>query len=208
MTFKKRKKFSWFVVSAGVFSFLLLSMTMKAQWDTTAPKEIKEFDNLCWKDIRGFDLSREIMATLSFNQKTIWKKTSESIAQSLLKQGMNPGLGVKSLHEQGITGEGVTVAIIDQPMYLDHPEFEGKIVAYKNFAPQSESSMHGPAVTSLLVGENIGTAPGARVYYAGTPSWLRDTSFEVNALDWIVAENAKLPKERKIRPLYSVSLIN
>jgi hypothetical protein len=38
---------------------------------------------------------------------------------------MNPGLGVRELHEEGITGKGVTVAIIDQNMILDHPEFQG-----------------------------------------------------------------------------------
>jgi subtilisin family serine protease len=74
------------------------------------------------------------------------------------------------LHTAGITGRGVAVAIIDQPMFQDHPEFAGRIVAYRDFGTESESSMHGPAVTSLLAGTNTGTAPEAKVYYASVPS--------------------------------------
>jgi len=59
--------------------------------------------------------------------------------------------------------------VSDQPMYLDHPEFTGKIVSYYDTECNSESSMHRPAVTSLLAGEKIGTAPGANVNYAAVP---------------------------------------
>ena len=50
--------------------------------------------------------------------------------KELMTNAMNPGLCVQQLHQQGITGAGINVAIIDQPMYLNHPEFAGKIVAY------------------------------------------------------------------------------
>lgn len=117
----------------------------------------------------------------------------------ILERAKDPGLGVRELHSQGITGKGVNVAIIDQPLYDDHPEFKGKIVAYRDFECKSESSMHGPAVMSLLVGETIGTAPGARVYYAATPTWNADAAYQAKALDWIIEENSKLPSEEKIR---------
>jgi subtilisin family serine protease len=117
----------------------------------------------------------------------------------LLTSGMNPGLGVRNLHRQGITGKGVNVAIIDQPLYQDHPEFAGKIVAYHDVGCGSESSMHGPAVTSLLVGTNCGTAPDTRVYYVAAPSWTKDTAFQAKALDWIVEQNERLPVSEKIR---------
>jgi hypothetical protein len=59
--------------------------------------------------------------------------------------------------------------------------------------------MHGPAVTSLLAGKEIGVAPDARIYYAAAPSWLADAAYFAEALDWIVEENRKLPAGRKIR---------
>ncbi len=60
-------------------------------------------------------------------------------------------------------------------------------------------STGGPAVTSLLVGNQIGTAPDASVYYVDVPSWLGDAQYYADALDWIINENKKLPEEDKIR---------
>jgi subtilisin family serine protease len=75
---------------------------------------------------------RGLIATLRFNQKTVWPEPAKMPVgdgpEKLLKNAMNPGLGIRKLHEEGITGKGVNVAIIDQPLYQDHPEFVGKIV--------------------------------------------------------------------------------
>jgi hypothetical protein len=166
---------------------------------------VNEFDDVRWKDLSKLDLSGRpnLIATLTFNQKTVWPERAKMPAGSdpnkILTDAMNPGLGVRELHKQGITGKGVNVAIIDQPLYLDHPEFAGKIVEYYDTGCGTESSMHGPAVASLLVGTNCGTAPDARLYYAAAPSWKRDTAYEARALDWIIEQNEKLPASEKIR---------
>lgn len=168
-------------------------------------ESVKEFDDVRNKDLSELDLSKakRLIRTLQFNRKTIWPAPDKMPAgitpSQVLTDGMNPGLGIRKLHSEGITGKGVNVAIIDQPMYLDHPEFSGKIVAYHDVGCGSESSMHGPAVTSLLVGTNCGTAPDARVYYVAVPSWKRDAANEARALDWIVQQNEKLPVSEKIR---------
>ena len=162
---------------------------------------VNEFDDVRWKDLSElglFELKR-IVATLRFNQKTVWPGRVGLFADRLLKKAMNPGLGIRHLHKQGITGKGINVAIIDQPMYLDHPEFAGKVVAYHDVGCGTESSMHGPAVASLLVGTNCGTAPDARVYYAAAPSWKKDAAYYAKGLDWIIAQNEKLPEGEKIR---------
>jgi serine protease AprX len=157
------------------------------------------------KDVINMNLTNkvDIIPTLWFNQKTVWpvkgKMPQDCNPAEILENAKNPGLGVRELHKQGITGKGVNVAIIDQPLYQDHPEFTGKIVMYKDFDCKSESSMHGPAVASLLVGNTIGTAPGARLYYAAAPSWLADAGYYARAIDWIVEENMKLPANEKIR---------
>jgi subtilisin family serine protease len=141
--------------------------------------------------------------TLTFNQKTVWPQPAyipEGCSpEKLLSDAMNPGLGIRELHQQGITGKGVNVAIIDQPLYQDHPEFAGKIVAYHDVGCGSESSMHGPAVASLLVGTNCGTAPGARVYYVAAPSWTKDAAYQAEALYWIIEQNEGLSGAEKIR---------
>lgn len=166
-------------------------------------QQVKPYQDVRFKDLSAIDLSLRpgLPATLWFNQKTVWPAhlPAGTDPKRLLSEGMNPGLGVRKLHAQGITGKGVNVAIIDQPLFQDHPEFRGKVVAYHNVGCQSETSMHGPAVASLLVGGNCGTAPDARVYYVAAPSWTADSAFQAKALDWVVQENSKMEPGKKIR---------
>jgi hypothetical protein len=84
-------------------------------------------------------------------------------------------------------------------MYLGHPEFAGKIAAYHDTGCGSKSSMHGPAVASLLVGTHCGTAPEARVYYAAAPSWTGNAAYYAKALDWIIKQSRALPSAKTIR---------
>ena len=165
---------------------------------------IEPFQNVRFQNLSTVNrsLDESLIKTLWFDQSTIWSKEDKPIAQNILRLGMNPGLGIRELHAKGITGKGVTVAIIDQNLVVDHPEFRGKIVKYYDVGTQQPAdvgSMHGPAVTSLLVGENIGTAPDARVYYVAAPSWLEDAQYYADALDWIIKENEKLSEGDKIR---------
>jgi subtilisin family serine protease len=164
-------------------------------------KEVKDYQDVRFKDMSKLDLSTRLglPATLWFNQKTVWPANMPVATGDLLAGAMNPGLGVHKLHQDGLTGKGVNVAIIDQPLYQDHPEFSGKIAAYQDVGCGSESSMHGPAVASLLVGTKCGTAPDARIYYVAAPSWTADTAYQAKALDWIVRQNAQLPPNKKIR---------
>jgi len=169
-------------------------------------ESVNEYGDVRWKDLSKFDLSarKRLIATLTFNKKTVWPEQAKmppgSDPNKILTDALNPGLGVRQIHQQGITGKGVNVAIIDQPTYLVHPEFAGKIVAYHDTGCETdESSMHGPMVASLLVGTNCGTAPGARVYYAAAPSWKADAAYYSKGLDWIIAQNKKLPEGEKIR---------
>jgi hypothetical protein len=152
----------------------------------SSPKPIKsvdKFDDVSGKDLSKLDLSARygLIDTLSFNEKTVWPEQAKmppgSVPNKILTDAINPGLGVRKLHQQGITGKGVNVAIIDQPLYMDHPEFGGRIAAYHDTGcGGSKNSMHGPGMASLLVGSQCGTAPGAHVYYAAVPSWKMDAA--------------------------------
>lgn len=165
---------------------------------------VNRFDDVRWKDMSKLDLSgrKGLIATLSFNLETVWpiprQLPKELNPKIVLGRAMNPGLGVRRLHREGITGKGVNVAIIDQAMYLDHPEFSGKIAAYHDLADGNKSSMHGPAVTSLLAGTKCGTAPDARVYYAAVRDGVYEVDY-VDSIDWIIEKNAALPTAGKIR---------
>ena len=108
---------------------------------------VKAYQDVRGKDLRKVDLSGDpnLPATLTFNLKTRWPSKDRLpagfSAASIMQAGLNPGLGIRDLHRQGIVGRGVTVAIIDQPMYTHHPEFEGKILAYHDVGCGSKSSM-------------------------------------------------------------------
>jgi hypothetical protein len=167
---------------------------------------VKPYDDIRWKDLSGIvsQLDSPIISTFWFNQKTVWPNQFVSVANLVLNKGMNPGLGIRGMHEKGITGKNIKVAIIDQNLCqgLDHMEYAGKIVAYHDVGCNQSAtfgSMHAPAVTSLLVGTTIGTAPEARVYFAAAPSWTADAQYQANALNWIIDENTKLPENDKIR---------
>jgi predicted outer membrane repeat protein len=193
--------------------FFFLNYAVRALYltrSTTPPppptSSVEPFDDVRSMDLSGLDLSDRngLIETLSFNKETIWPELAQMPQDrqpdELMTTATNPGLGVRSLHQQGISGTGINVAIIDQPIYQDHPEYDGKVVAYYDTGCDGPpSSMHGPAVTSLLVGTNCGTAPDARVYYAAAPSWKRDADYYADALNWIVAQNETLPVSQKIR---------
>jgi subtilisin family serine protease len=161
-------------------------------------------------DIRGFENEKiykeneyrqEDMITYTFNEGTVLEG-NEKLQAEIMENGNNPGLGIRELHKEGITGKGVNVAIIDQNLLLHHPEFDGKIAGYYDtgcMQGANNGSMHAPAVTSILVGNTIGVAPEAKVYFAAAPSWLGDSEYYANGLYWIIEENKKLPDGEKIR---------
>ena len=143
----------------------------------------------------------DVLVTLTFNERTKW--LDDRLPRDILEYGKYPPLGVEMLHKQGLTGEGVNVAIIDQPLALDHPEYSEQIVCYKSFAPDGYqigiSSMHGPAVASLLVGKDLGTAPKANLHYYAFPSWLKDSLYAAQALEDIIETNKTLDAKHKIK---------
>ena len=148
-----------------------------------------------------------LMQTLTFNESTIWPEDvmmpEDNSCQPayILEHGKNPGLCVRSIHERGITGSGVSVAIIDQAMPVNHPEYNGKIASYVNLGIGS-FSMHGPGVTSLLVGEHVGTAPGSKVYYFVAERYIDgrpDASTYAEAVEQIIDINSSLPESERIR---------
>ncbi|MFH1452720.1 MAG: S8/S53 family peptidase [Armatimonadota bacterium] len=152
-----------------------------------------------WSDLRGFNLKRHklyerfqiidfsklysILVTCIFDSETPWppkdKLPPNFDPSKIIEIGKEPGLGIKGLHNQGITGKGVKVAIIDQNLFQEHKEYKGKIAKYTPIGYTEEeikndidkiASMHGPAVTSILVGNECGVAPGASLYY-----WAQNT---------------------------------
>ena len=80
--------------------------------------------------------------------------------QQVLENGKAPGLNIADLHTMGITGKGITVAIIDQPLNTEHIEIRDNIIHYESagYPEHKEAQFHGTAVSSLLAGKTCGVA--------------------------------------------------
>lgn len=174
-------------------------------------------------DFSGYDLRHltindsnwDALHAGSFNTSTKWPVS--------LPQGFNPaeiiefnkkpGLGIKQLHDQGITGTGIGIAIIDQSLLVDHEEYKDQLRFYEELnLIEDEASMHGAAVASIAAGKTTGVAPDADLYYiAEIPGNFKGAVFEYDfrwlalAIDRLLAVNETLPSDRKIRVI-SISL--
>ena len=165
-----------------------------------------------FEDFRSKDLSKEnfsnisinVLQTIEFDTETIWpekeKLPKDFSPEKLLEESKNPGLGIKELHEQGIMGQGIVVAIIDQKLDVKHQEYKNSIVGYMEYAgvEKEEISMHGPAVASLLVGKDCGVASGAKLVYKAVPSG-RSFLLGAQALDDIIENNKTASQDKKVR---------
>lgn len=154
----------------------------------------------------NLDLKEEIgrVASLDFDSLTEWppqdKLPPGFYPKELLKKGKNPGLGIRDLHEQGINGKGIGIAIIDQPLLLGHEEYTSRIIRYdatglQGFSPQ----MHGSPIVSIAVGKEIGVAPEAVLTYFAVPMWEKSNLPYIRSLRRVFQLNEVLPGEEKIR---------
>jgi outer membrane protein assembly factor BamE (lipoprotein component of BamABCDE complex) len=195
-----------------------------ASWQKGELKALPKYDpdsgnpwqmDLRTRDVSKFDLSNSIDDLLytTFDDRTVWpandKIPSGFDPQRIMELGKNPGLGVRSLHKKGITGRGVRIAIIDQPLLVDHQEYAGRLQLYEEIHIKhgTGSQMHGPAVASIAVGNTVGVAPEAELFYIAqfNFNWEKKEGdrgtlrYLAQGIHRIVEINEKLPQDKKIR---------
>jgi hypothetical protein len=152
----------------------------------------------------------DTLLTCAFDTLTPWppaERMPESFnPRDIIALGQDPGLGIKELHRQGITGKGVKAAVIDFPLLPDHEEYKENLmechfVSRKEGAKPGQPAMHGTATASLLAGKRCGVAPGASLYFWGIPPGEFEHGYanEVTALDQIMAFNKDKPLTERIR---------
>jgi len=182
---------------------------------TYDPNSDKAFQvDLRQRFMASLDL-RDSLADLqqaTFDDATIWPPAEKMPPgfdpEAILERARNPGLGVRALHAKGITGRGVGIAILDQPLQVDHQEFGDRLRLYEelNIRKDMKAQMHGPAVASIAVGKTVGVAPEADLYFVA--QWngdYEDGEFTYNfeylarGIDRILEINQQLPEDRKIR---------
>jgi subtilisin family serine protease len=180
------------------------------EWDSLPKNDPDEPSEV---DLRKADLSKlDLRASLgdlmyaAFDDRTVWpapdRMPSGFDRQKIMELGKNPGLGVRRLHEKGITGRGVRVAIIDQPLLVKHQEYAGRVRLYEemDLPSQMNPQMHGAAVASIALGKTVGVAPEGELYYIAMQFTDKSTLQRLaRCVHRVIAVNAQLPKDNKIR---------
>jgi len=153
-------------------------------------------------------LSLKFLALQAFDDRTIWpskEKQPEGFQpDQWLETGKEPGLKVRALHQKGIRGKGISVAVFDKLINPDHQEFSGRIVYHEIKSPLAEDfqyrlHFHGISCASILCGKTLGIAPQATLHYFAVPDDGNNSYNYCLALEELLEVNAKLPKEKKIR---------
>ena len=62
--------------------------------------------------------------------------------------GKNPGLNIRKLHKEGLTGKGIGIAIIDQNLLVDHSEYKDQLRMYEEIHIQKSDTHASDAWTS------------------------------------------------------------
>ncbi|MGI6273885.1 MAG: hypothetical protein ACOYLD_16230 [Anaerohalosphaeraceae bacterium] len=189
--------FFWNGEVSGIYLF-------RGGQDGIKPRQVRDFDDIRHLDLRNTDLSEKIakIATLSFNARTQWpapdKLPEDFDPQAWIDAAMNPGLEIRTLHEQGITGKGVAIGVIAAPLNTAHPEFAGRIAWHLDLAATPDFRRPGTAIAGLLAGANCGIAPQADLYYCAVRIGASETDY-VEALARLMELNKSLAADRKIR---------
>lgn len=176
---------------------------------------IAKKDDTWGYDLRDADLTGEDLNSvadlheLSFNTMTVWPdQLPEGFdPDKILEIGKNPGLGIRDLHEAGITGAGVGIAMIDKPLLTGHEQYADQLMYYEKIhCAGGGARMHGSNMASIAVGKDIGVAPDAKLYfiasdcahYYGTTG-VKDASVMADCILRVLEINRYLPDGEKIR---------
>ncbi|OXS63791.1 S8 family peptidase [Rossellomorea vietnamensis] len=187
----------------------------KAKSINAAPKGSKKVREL--ESIQGAALSAEKkQAEVFWNDLTV--QSAEKQATSEFEKGVDkiwldgrveaaldqsvPQIGADEAWEQGYTGEGVKVAVLDTGIDSQHPDITGQLDEAVSFVPGEEVKDvhgHGTHVASTVLGtgagdgKHKGVAPDARLLVGkvlsdegyGQDSWI------IDGMEW-ASEHAKI----------------
>ena len=74
-------------------------------------------------------------------------------------------MNLVSLHERGLNGEGVWIAVLDGGIYLGDPEFatRNRLLNQACYVESPSPTLHGTACAAIACGVNMGIAPAANL---------------------------------------------
>ena len=176
--------------------------------DASYLEKLYGFINWDYRSKDMTQLSPEFLALQAFDERTQWpekaKRPEGFHPEKWMEMGKEPGLGIRELHQKGIRGDGVSVAVFDKCINPDHEEFSQRINYHKIESPLAKAfqyrfHFHGIACASILCGKSLGIAPEATLHYFAVPDDANNSYNYCLALEKLLEINAKLPEGKKIR---------
>ena len=121
--------------------------------------------------------------------------------------------GIRYAHENGVTGKGVLVGVLDTGCDADHIQFRRHRIDFRYVSPHSgpdnlrevrafDVDGHGTHVCGIIAGQHIGIAPGADLMVA---SVIESETYRASlarisiALDWMLSQFGS--QENRNRPI-------
>jgi hypothetical protein len=175
-------------------------------------------------DLRSTDLMKAVVTNrleellhADFDSRTRWPRQLPAgfDPNRIMELCKDPGLGIRTLHQKGITGKAVGIGIIDTPLLTEHQEYCDRLRLYEEIhnPPGLSAHMHGTAVASIALGKTCGVAPEAELYFIAvrntSPStnggWELDYASVGQAIERLLDINRILSPEGRIRVI-SISM--
>ncbi|GIW24947.1 S8 family serine peptidase [Meiothermus sp.] len=110
-------------------------------------------------------------------------------------------IGAPALWASGLRGQGIRIGHLDTGVDAAHPDLRGKIAAFAVVSADGtprpsepyDSSLHGTHTAGLLVGNNVGVAPEARLVSALVlPDGYGTLAQVLGGLDWVLEQNVQV----------------
>ncbi|MDW8425430.1 MAG: S8 family serine peptidase [Meiothermus sp.] len=110
-------------------------------------------------------------------------------------------IGAPALWTGGLRGQGVRIGHLDTGVDASHPDLRGKVAAFAVIGTDGtprpgepyDSSLHGTHTAGLLVGNNVGVAPEARLVSALVlPDGYGTLAQVLGGLDWVLEQNVQV----------------
>lgn len=147
----------------------------------------------------------KLLEKIPFDSRTKWPsadKLPDGFEPArLLEEGKNPGLGIHRLHQRGIDGRGVGIAILDQRLLKNHIEYASQLMRYEEIDVRGmPPQMHGAPVASIAVGKTCGVAPRTALsYFAMRMTAMPDNQIYCDIIDKIIESNENGSASERIR---------
>lgn len=198
---KEKSEVDEVIVKGSEIGLRQLNELPKFNYKSEKPHQV----DLRFTDVGALELSDRAydLMQADFDDLTIWPENLpvDFDPKEIIELGKSRGPMIEGLHEKGINGSGVNIAIIDHPLSTEHIEYKEQIVEY-TFVGEDKTAptMHGNATASIAVGSSLGVAPKSNLYFFGIEVYSSREYADVviDIIEEIIERNNAVDEREKI----------